>query len=316
VGGGDPEKLLFGRDADTPTVSRDGRRLAYVQQTIRVNLWRLPLGGSPATAGSPVSLVPSSRFDWCPALSSDGRRLAFTSNRSGAGEIWISDADGSELHAVTSFGGPSTGSPRWSPDGRWIAFDSKARGESDIYLVRSDGGAPERVETGQKDSEVPYWSPDGAWLYFSAIVDGRRQVFKVPRAGGRATQLTRGGGEIPRAAPDGERVYYWKVGQPPIWSASSSGGDERPVVGIGFLPPESMAAWEVGSRGIHYVDRGKAPALLFFDFTTRGSRRVADLPKNLGGEWCSIALAPDGKSVVVPLTEGSTSDVMLVEDFE
>jgi len=317
VGGGDPEKLLFGRDAEAPAVSRDGRRLAYAQHVVRVNLWRVPIADSRATAGSPVRLVPSTRYDWCPALSSDGQRLAFTSNRSGASEIWISDADGSAVHAMTSFGGAVTGSPRWSPDGRWIAFDSKARGQSDLYLVGSEGGAPQRLETGQEDAETPDWSADGESLYFSAVVERHRQVFKVPRAGGRATQLTSGGGGIPRAARDGLRVYYWRERtEPRLWSVSSAGGDERPVAGIGVLPSESVASWEVSPRGIHYVGRGGRPGLLFFDFSTRRSRRVIDLPTNLGDAYCTFALAPDEKSLVLPLLEDSTSDIMLIEDFE
>jgi Tol biopolymer transport system component/DNA-binding winged helix-turn-helix (wHTH) protein len=316
VAGGDPEKLFFGRDAATPAVSRDGRRLAYVQNVFTSNLWRVPLG-SPAAGGAPVPLVPSSRYDTCPALSADGRRLAFMSNRSGSTEIWISDADGSGLHVVTSFGGPLTGSPRWSPDGRWIAFDSKASGQSDLYVVGSEGGAPERLETGVVDGETPFWSVDGAWLYFSAPVEGRRQVFKVPRAGGRATQLTSGGGEIPQAAPDGQRVYYWKERtEPALWSVSSAGGDERPVMGIGLLRPESFASWEVGSRGIHYVDGAKRRVLRFVDFATGRSRRVVDLPTSLADAWCSIAYAPDGKSLILPMYGRSSSDIMLVNDFE
>jgi serine/threonine protein kinase len=319
VGGGDPKPLLFGRDALTPAVSRDGRRLAYVQQVLRANLYRVPLGTSPATAASPVPLVPSSRYDYCPAFSADGRRLAFQSNRSGSPEIWVSDADGSSLHPVTSFGGPSTGSPRWSPDGRWIALDSKAAGQSDIYVVDPEGGVPVRVETGEADPESPFWSSDGTTLYFTALVKRERQVFKVPRTGGRSTQLTSQGGEVPRAAPDGRRVYYFRFAgktAPSLWSVSAEGGDERPVVGVGSVVGQSYAAWEVGPRGVHYLDRGERPALFFLDFATGRSRRVADLPKNLSESWCTIALAPDGKSLVVPLGEPSASDIMLVDDFE
>ncbi len=320
VGGGEPEKMLFGRDALMPAVSRDGRRLAYVQQVVRVNLYRVPIGGSPATAASPVPLVRSSRYDNCPAFSSDGRRLAFASNRSGSPEVWVSDADGSALHAVTSFGGPLTGSPRWSPDGHWIALDSKAAGQSDIYLVEPEGGVPRRVETGQVDAETPSWSGDGAELYFSASLKGLRQIFKVPRTGGRSTQLTTLGGQLPRGVPGGRRVYYFRhfsnKTEPSLWSVSAEGGDERPVVEVGSLVGESYAAWEVGPRGIHYLDRRERPALLFLDFATGRSRRVVDLPKNLSTGWCTIALAPDGKSVVVPLGESSTSDIMLVDDFE
>ena len=55
----------------------------------------------------PTPLISSTRQEWLPAFSPDGRRLAFTSTRSGSGEVWISDADGSNPRPVTSFGGPA-----------------------------------------------------------------------------------------------------------------------------------------------------------------------------------------------------------------
>jgi hypothetical protein len=128
--------------------------------------------------------------------------------------------------------------------------------------------------------------------------------------------LTSLGGAIPRAAPDGQRVYYTREQRGLfLWSVSAAGGDERPVAGMGSLDPVSFAAWEVGPRGIHYLGGGGRPALLFLDFATGRSRRVADLPRNANAGYCNIALAPDGKSLVIPRHEGTTSDIMLVEDF-
>ena len=316
IAGGEPQRLLSGRDVETPAVSRDGRRLAYAQHFVNANIWRVPLTRSPAAALRPTPLISSTREELTPAFSPDGRRLAFTSTRSGSGEVWISDADGSNPRPVTSFGGPLTGSPRWSPDGRWVALDSRARDRSDVYVVASEGGAPRRLETGQADSETPFWSSDGEWIYFSAPEDGMHQVFKVRQEGGRATRLTEGGGSGPQSAPDGKRIYYWREGkETSIWSVSSSGGDERPVAGMPPVPPEFGVSWALGPNGIHFLEGGGHPGVVFFDFATARARRVADLP-GAPYPWAGgIALSPDGRSVLFSKVEHGTSDIMLIEDF-
>jgi Tol biopolymer transport system component len=315
VAGGEPQRLLSGRDVETPAISRDGRRLAYAQHVVNTNIWRVPLTGSPPAALRPTRLISSTREEWLPAFSPDGRRLAFTSNRSGSGEVWISDADGSNPRPVTSFGGPLTGSPRWSPDGRWVVLDSRARGRSDVYVVASEGGVPRRVETGQPDSETPFWSSDGEWLYFASPVNGMPQVFKVRQEGGRATRLTVGGGSWPQSAPDGKRIYYWSEGkETSIWSVSSSGGDERPVEGMPPIAWESSVSWALGPSGIHFLEGGSHPGVVFFDFATARARRVADLP-GAPEPWAGIALSPDGRSVLFSKVEQGTSDIMLIEDF-
>jgi Tol biopolymer transport system component len=68
------------------TPARD--RLGFVRLSGQVDICRLPLGGSP----TPV--VESALPDHQPQLSPDGRRLAFSSRRSGRPEIWLVDADG------------------------------------------------------------------------------------------------------------------------------------------------------------------------------------------------------------------------------
>ncbi len=312
--GGEPQRLLSGRDVETPAISRDGRRLAYAQHVINTSIWRVALTRSPAVALRPTPLISSTRRESLPAYSPDGRRLAFTSSRSGSSEVWISDADGANPRPLTSFGGPATGSPRWSPDGRWVALDSRARGRSDVYVVASEGGLPRRVETGQADSETPFWSVDGEWLYFSAPVDGMTQVFKVRQEGGRATRLTGGGGAFPQSAADGKRVYYSSFREVGIWSVSSSGGDERPVAGMPLLPWESIVSWALGPDGIHFLEGGRHPAVVFFHFATARARRVADLP-GAPDPWSGIALSPDGRSVLFSKVEHETSDIMLIEDF-
>ena len=315
--GGRPEPLPFGPNASFPAISRDGHHLAYTDQIVNANIWQVPLATSTRTAGPPAKLVSSSRLQENPAFSPDGRRLAFESSRSGASEIWISNADGSDPGAVTSLKGPVSGSPQWSPDGRWIAFDSRSEGKARLYLVGSEGGTPRVVATGQPDSSVPAWSPDGRWLYFSAEVG---QVFRIRPEGGPATQITRQGGCFPYVSPDGQRVYY--VADRPdgfaLWSASAGGGDEHRVPGMPALRVDFQIAWTIVASGIYFVnpERAAGPGVDFLDFASGRIHRVVDLTgRPAAGFGGRPAVSPDGRSLLFTQIDDVKSDLMLVENF-
>jgi Tol biopolymer transport system component/DNA-binding winged helix-turn-helix (wHTH) protein len=122
-----PARLPFaGEDGIMPVVSptQSGRalRLAYIRSFQDTNIWRvdLPGPGTPASA-PPVVSISSTRMDSTPQLSPDGRRVLFTSDRSGAWEIWLADPDGSNIVQLTSMGAVSA-APCWSPDGEQIVF--------------------------------------------------------------------------------------------------------------------------------------------------------------------------------------------------
>ena len=316
VGGGDPETLLFAHDASTLAASRDGRRLAYAQRVTNINIWRVPLADSTHTAGPPVKVVSSSRVQENPAFSPDGRRLAFDSTRSGAPEIWISDADGSNAFVVTSFGGPSTGSPQWSPDGRWVAFDSGADGGFNIYVVAAEGGPMRKVATGRTESATPSWSTDGRWLYFTSKVDGTVQIFRVRPEGGTATQVTRQGGYAPHASPDGRWIYYWNEIDSSLWSVSAAGEDERHLSGMPPLRGAFNASWTVGPSGMYFIDAEPPhPGIDFLDFASQRTQRVVDLPGPPVPSGGPLALSPDGRGLLFEEIDAVTSEIMLVENF-
>lgn len=117
--GGSPQQLAsIGENPVQPTVSRQAGRLTYVRREYATEIWRIDAQSS---IKRPVKFISSTRHEGAPRFSPDGKRIVFTSNRSGSGEIWVCDSDGSNFLQVTAIGG--AGTPRWSPDSRNIVFD-------------------------------------------------------------------------------------------------------------------------------------------------------------------------------------------------
>lgn len=86
-------------NAEQPTVSAKGEKLAYVSVTNSLNIWRRDLlnPNSPA-----VELVPSTQSQENAAFSPHGKRIVFASVRSGVVGVWISNVDGSNLVQVSN----------------------------------------------------------------------------------------------------------------------------------------------------------------------------------------------------------------------
>jgi serine/threonine-protein kinase len=100
-----------------------------------------------------VQPLTDSADDTAPALSPDGHRVVFMSNRDGNWEIYMVNADGSDLRRLTDNAAPD-GLPVWSPDGRAIAFVSD-RGDGWAVWVMLPNGQ------GQRQLFAMEGSPDG-----------------------------------------------------------------------------------------------------------------------------------------------------------
>jgi Tol biopolymer transport system component len=311
--GGVPEPLGVGGDnASQPSISRRGNRLAFVQTHIDTDTWEMGMSGSPPRGHSPRKVISSSRRDDGPQLSPDGSKIAFESVRSGSGEIWICDRDGTNALQLTRFG---AGTPRWSPDGRRITFDSSKEGHYDIFVLDVAGGLPRRLTSEASWDAVPSWSGDGRWIYFGSNRTGAFQVWKAPAEGGPAIQVTRSGGYAAFESPDGSRLYYAKYDAPGIWTVPVKGGEEKPVHD---LPPTGYwGSWGIGRRGLYFVnpEAKPRPTIDLLDLATRRVTRIADMERQ-PMQWASgFSVARDERSILYSQLEQSNSDVMLVEGF-
>lgn len=102
-----------------------------------------------------VQLTSGPYNDIAPAISPDGKTIAFTSNRSGSTQIWTMDVFGNNLHQVTD--GSIVGRyPVWSPDASKIYFWDYA--SNSIASIRPDGSGQQLILSGSTNMSI---SPDG-----------------------------------------------------------------------------------------------------------------------------------------------------------
>ncbi len=96
---GSTKQLAFAGSAELPTVSPKGDKLAYSSTPLSSKIWRRDLIHPESPA---VELIPSSRAQWDAQYSPDGKRIAFSSLRSGVQGVWISNDDGSNLVQISN----------------------------------------------------------------------------------------------------------------------------------------------------------------------------------------------------------------------
>lgn len=198
-----------------PAWSPDRSRIAF--QSLRDENWEIYVMN--ADGSSPLNLTrsqgdPGAAFqsDQHPVWSPDGSRIAFSSSRTGEGDIYVMDADGGNLERITVDPTPDL-QPTWSPDGSRIAFASVRDGWTRIVVIDTDGANEARLTDvdGAHDSH-PAWSPDGARIAFQRWTIGqeRSDVFLMNPDGTGLVNLTDHAAHDmePAWSPDGQRILF------------------------------------------------------------------------------------------------------------
>jgi TolB protein len=124
------------------------------------------------------------------AVSPDGSKVAMILSKSGSPNVWVCNADGTDLKRLTTSSEDS--SPCWSPDGQWICFATKIADRRVLAKVPAGGGAMQRIPTpGASNPTEPDWSPDGKWIAFTSQT-GEFDICVLPANGGTPTVLVAG----------------------------------------------------------------------------------------------------------------------------
>lgn len=302
-----------------PSLSPDGREIVFASGG---DLWTVPAAGGdarllvshPATEGRPL---------WSP----DGARLAFTSTRSGNGDIYVLTLATGALQRIT-FDDAADVLGAWSRDGQWLWFHSSSRdisGMNDVFRVSSSGGTPMIVAGDRYASE--YWpapSRDGRTVAITARGTTAAQWWRRGHSHLDESELwlvtmtsdtptysavSRGGDgkdQWPMWSADESQLFYVRdtAGVENLWARPVKGGAPRRLTTFtnGRVLWPSIAA--DGSAIVFERDFGvwkydvasnQARAV---PITLRGAPAVADAERaTVTGGATALAVSPDGKKV-------------------
>lgn len=257
--GADKRLLVSGDSWDgTPSLSPDGTRVAFSSDRDGdPEIYLVSVDG-----GELTQLTDNDSTDMMPVWSPDGSRIAFVSDRIykvpleggsleiAAGlELYVMDADGSNIERLSRGESDVSLYPAWSPDGKRIVYMNIGGNEANLYVVDLDAPDAEPINI-TADTDVmawnPDWSPSGDDIVFMGDHEGGKDVFHIRADGSNLINLTidwRGLSGDPSWSPDGERIVF--ASNPDndtvnLYIMTKAGGDITPLTTEGeqYVQPQ------------------------------------------------------------------------------
>ena len=182
-------KLAFRRDETDPA---------------NANIWTVSLDENGNPAGE-QRFTTNAASDTQPAVSPNGRLLAFSSNRDGDWEVYVMKANLPEgpnnvPRRLTNNTRTSSfvdemrdHNPDWSPDGTRIVFESNRDGDDEVFVMNADGTAQKNLTRNTLSDIDPVFSPDGKKISFERTfpaISYYRDIYRMRADGTRQVDLT------------------------------------------------------------------------------------------------------------------------------
>lgn len=218
-------------------------------------------------------------------------KIAFVSGRDENYEIYVVNADGTDLRNLTNHRAHDD-DPSWSPDGRYLAFESKRDGNLDIYIMNADGTEVRKLVDHSEADMAPAWSPDGRQVAFHSFRDGNSEIYTIDIDGRNLHRLTNNPADDwdPAWSPNGELLAFVsdRDENNEIYVMNSDGAEQRRLT---ESPASNTApAWSPDGRSIAFASHGYEFGTYIMNADGTDQRLLIDQSNRRNG----IAWSPDG----------------------
>jgi Tol biopolymer transport system component len=243
-----------------------------------------------------------------PDMSPDGSTIVYASPRTGNGDLYLVNRDGSGTRRLTS-DPTEEHEPRFSPDGRRIVF-VRVRGlASHLWIVNADGSQPRQITFGSAEDAYPEFSPDGKRVLFTRSVwKGGLALFPSPYEiafdGGQLRQLLPEGNLSGTYFPGGKRICFSGGSPQGIWSMNRDRSGKR------FLGEGSAPAVSPDSRRILFPGEPYNQSLWIMNADGSARRQIYAGT----GYIARPAFTPDGRQILFLAQDdpNGTGEIMLL----
>ena len=236
--------------------------------------------------------------------------MAFSSNRSGASEIWLADSNGESPRQLTHIGAYIAGYPKWSPDSKLVVFHARVPGDGQIYTIGVQDGVTRQITHDLPGFADASFSRDGRSVYMIRDIVSAPSLYRVSISDGVLQSLWTGCCAL--EAPGRNLLLYAKFEQRGIYARSLSGTDPIQNKEIRLLDdyvPLSQR-FEPVNDGIYYVGctpTGQPRAFRFYSFASGQSVDIAPAPANYASD---LAISPDRKILAYTTQRRGGQDLM------
>ncbi|HET7707609.1 MAG TPA: protein kinase [Thermoanaerobaculia bacterium] len=147
--------------------------------------------------------------DFSALLTRDGQRIYFTSNRTGAPQIYWKSIAGGEEKIVHVAPRSAEFSQSLAPDERHLLYVSLGPSQNDVRVLSLVDGSDAPFSASEFDEIQPQFSPDGRYVALASNESGKYEIYIAPFPGGVPhTQISVDGGTQPVWRGDGREIYY------------------------------------------------------------------------------------------------------------